>query len=79
MITLKTLLESVRFDTTNVDVCLWNEEKEDHEDVACFCGEELNDFMIEKTKQYWNYTVNYLDTYVSYGQDCLMIEIVKGE
>lgn len=77
MITLKTLLESVRFDTTNIDVSLWDEEKEDHVDVASFCGEELNDYMIAETRPCWDYIVNYLDTYVSYGQDCMTIEILK--
>ena len=77
MITLKTLLESVRFETENIDISLWDEEKEDRECVASFWGEELNDYMLSETKPYWNCIVNYLDTYISYGKDCLTIEIIK--
>lgn len=77
MITLKQLIECVKFDTSAVDIVVWNEERYDNDDIFGFCGDELNEYMLEHTKQYWNYKVNYLDTYVSDGMDCLKIEIEK--
>ena len=79
--TLRELLNETIVDAETVDICAWNEETEDYDDIIGFydCN-DLEDALLhssEENQRYFDYKIHYIESYEDCGKAVLRIEVTE--
>lgn len=90
--TLKELCKDVVLDAEVIDVCVWNDDRNDYDDVFGFCDcDDLGDILVHFNEakyshyfkpgdeKYLDYEVRCIESYKDCEKAILRIEIEKGE